>query len=65
MMGKNNGADRRGEGARIGSAVGRALDFLADDLPELLTLPDKDMLALETRIEAALSRAISPGPRVS
>jgi hypothetical protein len=41
-------------------AAARAIDAAADTLPELLTLPDGRMIALQIAVESALTEALKP-----
>jgi hypothetical protein len=48
---------------RVGAAVTRCIDHLADDLPELLGLDDPPMLRLQVAFETALGKALlTPHP---
>ncbi len=43
----------------IDCAVTKALDIMADVLPELLSLPDSVMVSLEESMEISLTRALA------
>ena len=44
--------------SRFGAVVARILDLAAEDLPELLTIPDDAMIRLEIDLEQSLKRAL-------
>jgi len=59
------GPVRRGHSlsVKFGPAVGSMLAAAADLLPDLLTLTDESMTALEVQLERALREALAPRPK--
>jgi hypothetical protein len=43
----------------VARAVTKALDVMADSLPQLLSMPDRAMISLESSIERSLTRALA------
>ena len=60
LMPPSKSVQRPPADARLGRAVTLALDAMADQIPELLAMPDSRMLSLQVAFEEALAHALQP-----